>query len=167
MREYRDIFGAVEPETGDFFYQIEERPAATKGKPGRKKRGEKRKSSKPRKPSKGHKSREMNAFMLALARRYPKDHIVLVCDRAPWHDSKYIKIPKRITLLYIPPYTPEMNPIEQVWRELRTLLGNTYFSNIDELIAALKQKIFDLSPETLQSITQRSWMKKADISVAV
>ncbi len=45
---------------------------------------------------------------------------VLVSDGAAWHTSSTIVIPENITIVNIPPYTPEMNPIEQIWRELRT-----------------------------------------------
>ena len=159
VREYRDVFGAVEPETGDFFYHIQEKELPAKGKPGRKKKGERKK--KQRKPRKGYKSRQMNSFMKALADRYPDDRIVLVCDRAPWHDSQYIKIPKRITMLFIPPYTPEMNPIEQIWREIRTLMGNTLYQNIDDLFVGLKEKIASIDREKIKSITQRDWIMKS------
>ncbi len=43
---------------------------------------------------------------------------LLVCDGAAWHKSKTLKVPENITLLGIPPYTPEMNPIEQNWNEM-------------------------------------------------
>jgi len=158
VREYRDIFGAAEPETGDFFYHIEEKKVQVKGKRGRKKKGERKK--KQRKQRKGHRSRQMNSFMKALADKYPDDRIVLVCDRALWHRSKYTKIPKRITVLFIPPYTPEMNPVEQVWRELRTLMGNTLYQNINDLIVALKEKIASMDREKIKSITQRDWIQK-------
>ena len=39
---------------------------------------------------------------------------LLCCDRATWHKSKELEIPRNITLYYIPPYMPEMNPIEQI-----------------------------------------------------
>ena len=158
MREYREIFGAVEPETGDFFYRIEEKEKLEKGKPGRRKKYARKKKAKTK--VKGAKSKRMNAFMQALADRYPKDRILLVCDNAWWHKSQYTKIPDRITLVFIPPYTPEMNPIEQLWREIRTLMGNTFFRNIDDLIKTLKEKIATIKKEKIQSITQRDWMPK-------
>ena len=40
-------------------------------------------------------------------------------DNAIWHKSSTLKIPGNIELTFIPPYTPEMNPIEQVWKEIR------------------------------------------------
>ena len=42
--------------------------------------------------------------------------IMLCCDGAVWHKSKTLQVPENIALFYIPPYTPEMNPIEQIWK---------------------------------------------------
>ncbi len=44
---------------------------------------------------------------------------LLVMDNAIWHKSSTLKIPTNIGFAFIPPYTPEMNPIEQVWKEIR------------------------------------------------
>ena len=42
-------------------------------------------------------------------------HGVLIMDRATWHTTKKLKIPDNITIIYLPPYCPELNSIEQVW----------------------------------------------------
>ena len=60
----------------------------------------------------------MNVF---LEEQYPEDMIMLCCDGAAWHKSKTLQVPENIVLFYIPPYTPEMNPIEQIWKELRKI----------------------------------------------
>ena len=56
-----------------------------------------------------------------LSKQYPEDLILLVCDGAAWHGSKFLACPSNIRLLPIPPYTPEMNPIEQIWKQLRSM----------------------------------------------
>ena len=60
----------------------------------------------------------MNIFLEELSKQYPDDLILLCCDGAAWHKSNKLHIPENIELFYIPPYTPEMNPIEQIWKEL-------------------------------------------------
>lgn len=50
---------------------------------------------------------------------YPNNAIILVCDVAAWYKAKASVIPKNIRLAFIPTYTPEMNPIEQIWKEIR------------------------------------------------
>ncbi|EJG39576.1 transposase, partial [Streptococcus pneumoniae 2070335] len=61
----------------------------------------------------------MNAFLEELSQAYPDDYLLLVMDNAIWHKSSTLKIPTNIGFTFIPPYTPEMNPIEQVWKEIR------------------------------------------------
>ena len=43
----------------------------------------------------------------------------MACDGAAWHKSGSLRIPENIELVFIPPYTPEINPIEQIWKYMR------------------------------------------------
>ena len=61
----------------------------------------------------------MNVFLEELSKQYLDDMILLCCDGAACHKSQSLQVPENIELFYIPPYTPEMNPIEQIWKELR------------------------------------------------
>lgn len=56
----------------------------------------------------------MNEFLGQPSVAYPDDYIILVMDNAVWHKSQTLTIPENIEFTFIPPYTPEMNPIEQV-----------------------------------------------------
>ena len=103
----------------------------------------------------------MNVFLEELSKQYPDDEILLVCDGAAWHKSKAMQVPKNIKLLHIPPYTPEMNPIEQIWRELRTQgFRNEVFATLEKVVDRLCQTIINLTPETVSSITKRDWICK-------
>ena len=62
-----------------------------------------------------------NIFLEKHSEQYPDDIILLVCDGAAWHKSKALRCPENIQLLSIPPYTPEMNPIEQIWKQIRSM----------------------------------------------
>jgi len=154
-----EVFGAVEPETGDFFYKVTEREKPIKKKAGRRRDGETAETVMPKLKEKGRKSRLMNEFMQKLCDKYPNDLIILVCDNAGWHKSQYTVIPERLTLLHIPPYTPEMNPIEQLWREIRTSgFYNKYFDTIEKAKTNLRVTINKIPIETIKSITQRKWI---------
>jgi putative transposase len=84
---------------------------------------------------------------------------VLVCDDASWHKSKKLHIPANIQLLFLPPYTPEMNPIEQIWKEVRQRgLRNEIFSSHNQVIDRLCQTLSSLTKNTIQSITGRDWI---------
>ena len=101
----------------------------------------------------------MNFFLKELSKAYPKDHILLVCDGAGWHKSKGLVIPENITLLSIPPYTPEMNPIEQIWKYLRSVgFRNEVFETLECVIDRLCVTIRSLTSDTVKSITGRRWI---------
>jgi len=66
----------------------------------------------------------MELHLEAVSARIPENrHAIMVMDRAPWHRS--LKVPKNITVVHLPPYSPELNPHENVWEFLK----NTYLSN--------------------------------------
>ena len=133
IREYRYAYGAVEPLTGENYFLI--MPACD--------------------------TNCMNVFMEQLSGQYKEDLIVMVCDGAAWHKSKGLKTPENITIVNIPPYTPEMNPIEQVWRELRTQgFRNEVFKALDSVVNRLCDTIKNLTSEIVSSITLRDWIFK-------
>lgn len=62
----------------------------------------------------------MNAHLLEISRAVAKDaHAALVLDGAGWHAAMALEVPVNITLVLLPPYAPELNPIENVWAYLR------------------------------------------------
>ena len=158
VREFRNVFAAAEPMTGDFFYMIEPPPP----KPPPKKRGRRKKYARKPKPFKsppGERSRFFNLFMQCLVDKYPDDEIVLVCDRAWWHNCQYTVVPERVHIVQIPPATPELNPIEQVWKEGRTVgFKNKLFDTILEVEDNIHTTFTGLKPETIMSIMQRDWV---------
>jgi len=101
----------------------------------------------------------MNYFLEELSKTYPKDQILLVCDGAAWHKSKGLKVPDNIKLLFIPPYTPEMNPIEQIWKQLRSMgFRNEVFKSLNHVLDRLCDTINDLTHDMVKSITLRQWI---------
>ena len=67
-----------------------------------------------------------------------------------------------IVLFHIPPYTPEMNPIEQIWKEIRKRgFRNEVFATLEKVVDRLCDAICSLTPNTIFSITGRDWIIKA------
>lgn len=131
IREYRYAYGAVEPLTGESNFLI--LPYCN--------------------------TDCMNVFLKHLSESYPEDIIILVCDGAAWHKSNSLNIPHNIHLLFIPPYTPEMNPIEQVWKEIRKRgFRNEIFQTLDKVVDRLCSTICSISQDTIKSITGREWI---------
>ena len=101
----------------------------------------------------------MNIFLDELSMQYPDDIILLCCDGAAWHKSKTLCVPQNIELFFIPPYTPEMNPIEQIWKELRKRdFKNEIFQTLEMVVDRLCDTICDLSFDVIYSITCRPWI---------
>ena len=79
-------------------------------------------------------------------------------DAQTYVDNK-LHIPENIELFYIPPYTPEMNPIKQIWKELRiTGFRNEVFASLEKVVDRLCDTICTLTSDTIKSITRRSWI---------
>ena len=128
IREYRYAYGAVEPKTGDSFFLV--MPYCN--------------------------TDCMNIFLKELSKTFPEDKILLVCDGAAWHKSTSLVIPENIDLIFIPPYTPEMNPIEQVWKEIRKIgFKNEVFHSLEKVVDRLCSTICSLSNDLIKSITGR------------
>ncbi|MDU4516193.1 MAG: transposase, partial [Streptococcus mitis] len=87
---------------------------------------------------------------------YPDDYILLVMDNAIWHKSSTLDI----ELTFIPPYTPEMNPIEQVWKEIRKRgFKNKSFQTLEAVIGKLQEVIQGLEKSVLKSTVSRQWTR--------
>jgi putative transposase len=64
-------------------------------------------------------TRRMNEFLAQVAQRHPRDFIVMVVDGASSHRGKELVVPENIRLLPLPAYSPELNPQEHLWDEIR------------------------------------------------
>jgi len=122
IREYRYAYGAVDPQRGDSFFLV--LPYCN--------------------------TICMNLFLQKLSEEFPDDYIVLVADKAAWHTANGLNIPENIEIISLPPYTPEMNPIEQIWAWIR-LHGfrNELFQTLDCVVDRLCDTIRSLSIDCL------------------
>ena len=105
----------------------------------------------------------MNAHLAEISRTVANGaHAVLVLDGAGWHGSKALKVPDNITLLPLPPYAPELNPLENVWAYLRAnRLAISVFETYDEIAARCCDawNFFANDTATVRSITNREYTK--------
>ncbi|MCC6229946.1 MAG: IS630 family transposase [Phycisphaerales bacterium] len=104
----------------------------------------------------------MSAFLKLLSAEVgPHDHVVLVLDRAGWHVSTRLEIPANLTLLHLPPYSPELNPVERLWLYLKShFLSNRVFTDYDHLLQAGTDAYRALEPQRdrLKSICATAWL---------
>jgi len=132
VREYVYAFGAVDPIDGDGFYIIVPKCSTA----------------------------WTNEFLAALSAAYKNDYLLVPTDNASWHKSQTLIIPDNITIFYLPAYTPEMNPIEQVWKEVRKDgFKNTLFDTLNKVTDKLSNSLMNLSKDVIKSICGRDWIK--------
>lgn len=108
----------------------------------------------------------MSSFLKQVSEAHQNDFIVMVLDGASSHKSKELKIPENMALIRLPPYSPELNPAEQIWNSLR----KNYFANkvFDSLDAATSQAEHGLSnmaanPEAMKSLSNWPWIKSINL----
>ncbi len=85
--------------------------------------------------------------------------IVLVLDQAGWHSSRKVAVPLGITLIFLPPRSPELQPAERLWPLSNEAICNRGFANIEELEEVQAQRCRQLlaQPELIRSHTLFHW----------
>ena len=116
IREYTYAYSALSPQTGDCFSFIS--PLCN--------------------------TDAMNSFLNQLAHYYSNYRIVMLLDKAGWHISKTLILPENIKLMHLTPYSPELNPVELLWREIRAkYFKNKIFKTLDEVEDTLAKALSD------------------------
>lgn len=98
----------------------------------------------------------MNIFLKQVSEEFVGYFLVMQVDQAGWHRSQTLEIPENIRLIFQPPYSPETNPTEHIWKELREKhFANRIFSSLDNLQEQLCNALRDLAslPDIIRSIT--------------
>ena len=91
----------------------------------------------------------------------PGAHALLIVDGAGWHCAKALEVPDNITLLKLPPYAPELNPMENVWAYLRAnKLAISVFDSYADILNKCQDawNFFANDPDRITSITNRHWI---------
>ena len=131
VREYVYAFGAVDPVNGDDYFIIAPKCNTV----------------------------WTNEFLKVLSNEFKDDYIVLCWDRASWHTTSKLEVPDNIVLFNLPAYTPEMNPVEQVWKEVRSDgFKNSLFNSLADVVDKLSQKLKSLTNDMIKSICGRNWI---------
>lgn len=128
VRQYLSVFTAVEPQSGEMSSLIF--PACN--------------------------TASMNIFLEYVSKQFASSFIVMQVDGASWHRSRELRLPENIRLLFQPPYSPEVNPVEHIWDDLREkYFSNRQYPSLDALQERLCAALNDLSsrPKDVCSMT--------------
>lgn len=133
VREYTPVFGSVCPQDGELISLI--LPHADT--PAR------------------------SLYLAEVSGRHPHEHSLMLMDRAGWHRSQALGVPANITVDGLPPYSPQGNPQERAWREIRRQpFGNHDFDSMAAVETARERRLRQLesTPAQIQSLTGFDWI---------
>ena len=109
----------------------------------------------------------MNLHLAEISAQIATDaHAVVILDQAGWHGAKALRVPDNISLLPLPPYSPELNPVENLWQYLKhNFLNARVFESYEAIVAACCAAWTRLRalPGQIRSITSRDWVKAVNI----
>lgn len=103
----------------------------------------------------------MNLFLEEVDSRHLEEFIVMILDGAGWHTAKKLNVPENMHLHFLPPYSPELNPTENLWDEIREKgFSNRAFDSLNAVDDQLVDQLayLEKSPKRVQSITGWSWI---------
>jgi transposase len=87
-------------------------------------------------------------------------HVVLVLDNAGWHGPKGSAVPDGITPVFLPPYSPELQPAERLWPLVDEPVANKRFATLDDLDAVVAERCRRLDPAAIKPHTAFHWWPK-------
>ena len=133
------LYGLIEPQTGEsFFYEFSHLDTVC-----------------------------MEKYLELFAQKYPDDLHIIQLDNGPLHQSLNMSIPENIIFLFQPPYSPELNPIERLWLEIKRKLKWEIFENLDELRKRLTSIITGLTSQTIESLGGWDFILKALLKAGI
>lgn len=101
----------------------------------------------------------VNLYLQELHSAFPDRNILFIWDQAGYHRAKDLKIPSNIRIEYLPPYSPELNPPERLWRWLRRhACRNRLFNSIDEQSEVLGNAIRSITKIDFSSLCNCSYL---------
>jgi hypothetical protein len=103
----------------------------------------------------------MSVFLAHTASEFSGDFCLVFLDSAGWHIAGDLRVPSSMKLLFLPPYSPELNPIEHLWDHIReNYFSNRVFTSLDHVENTLIEAISSLSsnPNTVSSMTSFDWL---------
>ena len=103
----------------------------------------------------------MSIFLKHTAEIFSSDYCIMFMDGAGWHRAGHLKVPENMHRAYLPPYSPELNPVEHIGDYVReNYFGNEVFSSLKKVVDRLSLGLKNLhnQPEIIKSMTSFNWI---------
>ncbi len=109
----------------------------------------------------------MSLFLAEVAQRHAEQLIMMVRAQAGWHLPGELVVPINMRLIYLPPYSPELNPAEHLWEAVRDdCFANHVFADLEAVEFALTKGLVALesNPSRTQSMTGFKWVTSISLN---
>jgi transposase len=127
------LFGTVAPASGDAFFLVLPKLNTT----------------------------NMQAFVDAFAQAFPSTYNVILLDNSAVHTTERLRLPPNVAFVFLPAYSPELNPAERLWQDVRGRMAWRTFAALEELEEELCTQLAHYTPAVVQSLTSYPYLKHA------
>lgn len=97
-------------------------------------------------------------YLNEFSKQNPEEFKIIVLDNGAFHKAKALKIPGNIALIFLPPYSPELNPAEKMWQIIKGNFTGKLFANLDDLSYFIKEQVNDLTKNIVISVCSYSYI---------
>jgi len=91
-------------------------------------------------------------FLDDFSKENPKEFKIMVLDNGRFHKAQKLNIPQNIALVFLPPYSPELNPAEKMWAKYKRVFTNKYFTKLDDVEEFITEAVNETTKEEVLSI---------------
>ncbi len=109
----------------------------------------------------------MSMFFEEVAQRHADEFVVMVMDQAGWHIAGELVVPANLRVVFLPPYSPELNPAEHIWEALREdCFANTVFADLDAVEDTLSSGLLAIEsdPSRTRQLTGFGWIESISLN---
>lgn len=89
-------------------------------------------------------------FLNEFSNERPQEYKIIVLDNGAFHKAKTLEIPNNIGLIFLPPYSPELNPAEKIWASLKRKFTNKFYKTLEEVSEFITDSIKGLEKKEVQ-----------------
>jgi transposase len=104
-------------------------------------------------------------FLTELKKEHPLEHVYVVMDNAPCHKPQILHKLPGLSIVYLPPYSPELNPVERFFEEVRRFTANRVFTTMEALEERLTKFIKSLTEDWVKNLTCYEWIERRCVGV--
>lgn len=108
-------------------------------------------------------SESFQVYLNEFSKQNRNELKVMVLDNGAFHKTKTLQIPKNIILIFLPPYSPELNPAEKIWAKFKRAFSNNFFNNLENLQAFVATLSNSLEKQEVKSISQFEYISSCPV----